>query len=95
MEQEKKNLAEEKKFDLETEWLVDEYKEQQEKDRIEADMIAECLAEELADDEGCTHIDMAEDVTQDDSEQYGFFYDPSEAMSAEEFVKMIKPKAKS
>ncbi len=65
MEQEKKNLAEGKKFDLETEWLVDEYKEQQEKDRIEADMMAECLAEELADDEGCTLIDMAEDTDDD------------------------------
>ncbi len=81
MEQEKKNLAEGKKFDLETEWLVDEYKEQQEKDRIEADMIAECLAEELADD-GDLNVLI--------QEEYGAIDDLSEDMSAEKLIKNFK-----
>ncbi len=85
MEQ-KKNPTVEKKFDAETEWLIDEYKEQQEKDRIEADMRAEYLAEESAKDDGLDVFMQEESCT---------IHDPSDAMSAEDFVKMGNPKAKS
>lgn len=92
MEQEKKNSTVEKEFDAETEWLIDEYKEQQEKDRIETDMEAEDRAKELADDDAL-YIDDVDDIDLDDPGPLGL--DPSDAMSAEDFFKMVKSKAKS
>lgn len=85
MEQEKKTPTVVKN-DAETEWLVEEYKEQQEKDRIETDMEAEDRAKELDGEDGLDVFMQEESVT---------IHDPSEAMSAEDFVKMGKSKAKS
>ncbi len=90
MEQKKKNPTMED--DLEIEWLIEEFKEQQENDRIAAEMDAMWLAEELAEDDAL-YIDDVDDIDLDDPGPLGL--DPSDAMSAEEFFKMVKSKAKS